>query len=137
MRTQRVKELVIRAGNFPWNKSAHSTGCVAQVPGQSGRGGRQVAAMQPLGNAVQGISKATEHMSQLSLVVQGLPHALGSSWSPYPSPNLPSSSFLEKPRPLGLCGSLNSGGSPKRRHMRCHLCSPQGSHGLAEWLQQT
>lgn len=84
MRTQRVKELVLKVGNFPWNKSAHWTGCVAQGP-RAGGWGWQVAARQPLGSAVQGISKATEHMPHLSLVVQGLPRALGSSWSPYPS----------------------------------------------------
>lgn len=54
----RVKELVLRVGNFPRNQSAHPAGCGVGPRAERQRG-RQVAAMRPLGNAAQGISKAT------------------------------------------------------------------------------
>lgn len=127
----RVKELVLRVGNFPRNQSAHPAGC-GVGPRAERQGGRQVAAMRPLGNAAQGISKATEHVSQLSLVVRGLPHALGRSWSLYPSPKLPASSSSGKPRPLSAVWEPERGRHPRRRLMRSQLRSPRGSHGQAD-----
>lgn len=121
----RVKELVLRVGNFPRNQSAHPAGC-GVGPRAERQGGRQVAAMRPLGNAAQGISKATEHVSQLSLVVRGLPHALGRSWSLYPSPKLPASSSSGKPCPLSAVWEPEQGRHPRRRLMRSQLRSPRG-----------